>query len=290
MMSKRGGRWNWLTLFALFNLVFWILVTVAVALVIGDQVDLGVEALIREWQVTAVAAWEQVSTRTAGAVAQPTAVTLPQAVQERPTSNVVWPDVPTPVPDQSGEATPFPPEELSDPLGTPSSSEPSAQSGDPSAKPLLTTPLLIADPDIAGLVMMDTEMAQSAPGRAVQIRYDQEALNRELAILVDAYPELPYRNVQAVLQPDQVVVSGQVTLLGIDVKTEVQGRVVAQACLPWIEVQTISIAGVVAPGFFETKIKEVIDESLSWYPADYPLCLEQIVLEDGRVTIYGSRR
>jgi hypothetical protein len=29
---------------------------------------------------------------------------------------------------------------------------------------------------------------------------------------------------------------------------------------------------------------------MTWYPADYPLCLEQIVLEETRLTCYGYRR
>jgi hypothetical protein len=57
-----------------------------------------------------------------------------------------------------------------------------------------------------------------------------------------------------------------------------------------MEIETISIAGVLTPGFVKDRIKVMLLEALEWYPANYPLCLEQIVLEEDRATIYGHRR
>jgi hypothetical protein len=44
------------------------------------------------------------------------------------------------------------------------------------------------------------------------------------------------------------------------------------------------------PALFKDKIGEMIHQAMAWYPADYPLCLEQIVLEETRATVYGYRR
>lgn len=290
-MFNSSTRWSWLTIFALCNLVFWVIVAAAVGLAVSDKVDLGVEALIREWQATAVTAWDNTSAGVLETKTKPTTIVTPQAVQGKPTTNVVWPDPTTPSPNLQAEATPLSPpkEPQAQPAGSSQDSS-SAQPEKPTPQPLHNNPILMADPGLEGLLQIDAEMNHSAQGRAVQIRYQEEALNHELTALLNSYPDLPYRNVQAKLQRDQVVMTGDVTLLGIEVNTEVQGKVVAQSCLPLVEIQGISIAGVVAPGFFKDQIKELIGESLSWYPADYPLCLEQIVLEDGRVTIYGSRR
>lgn len=290
-MFSSSARWSWLTIFALCNLVFWVIVAAAVGLAVSDKVDLGVEALIRGWQATAVTAWDNTSIRALETKTKPTTVVTPQAVQEKPTTSVVWPDPTTPSPSLQAEATPLPPqkEPNTQPVENAKNST-SAQPEKPTPQPVHSSPILMADPGLEDLIQIDAEMHHSAQGRAVQIRYQEEALNLELATLLNSYPDLPYRNVQAKLQRDQVIVTGDVTLLGIEVNTEVQGKVVAQNCLPLVEIQGISIAGVVAPGFFKDQIKGLVGESLSWYPADYPLCLEQIVLEDGWVTIYGSRR
>jgi hypothetical protein len=165
----------------------------------------------------------------------------------------------------------------------------------PTATPLpaetpLRSPLLMTDPGLDGLTHLDAEMGRSDVGRPVQIRYGEAALNREIAALLGQYPNLPYDDVQVKLGRDQIVAEGVVALLGVEVNTEIVGIVQADDCLPEVRIDTVAVAGVLTPGFFRDQIKEIILESLSWYPADYPLCLEQIVLEEGRVTVYASRR
>jgi hypothetical protein len=148
----------------------------------------------------------------------------------------------------------------------------------------------MANPELKSLTQLNAEMSRSAPERAVQIRYQEEALNRELAALVENRPDLPYRNVQIDLKRDQIIVTGSVTLAGFDVDARVTGKIVAQDCLPQFEITSLSIEGLMALPFFRDQIGEMIREAMRWYPADYPLCLEQIVLEETRATVYGYRR
>jgi hypothetical protein len=148
----------------------------------------------------------------------------------------------------------------------------------------------MSDPTLDGLMLLDAEMERSVVGRPVQIRYHETTLNRELGALLAHYPDLPYKNLQVDLQRDQVTVSGHVMAMGFQLSTKVLGTVTVRDCLPETEVQAISIAGVFTPRFVRDRIEDMILESLSWYPTDYPLCLEQIVLENDRVTVYASRR
>jgi hypothetical protein len=153
-----------------------------------------------------------------------------------------------------------------------------------------SNPLLVSDPDLSGLAVIDAEMNRSAAGRPVQIRYGEEALNQVLTAAVADDPELPYRNLHVDLKRDGILLNGTITVMGFEVKTEVEGSVVARDCVPQTEIQRIAIAGLVTPAFVRDNIRGIVEESLNWYPADYPLCLERIVLEEDRVTIYGSRR
>lgn len=154
----------------------------------------------------------------------------------------------------------------------------------------LRTPLLMTDPGLEGLMRLHAEMGRSDVGRPVQIRYGEAALNREVEALLAQYPNLPYHDVQVKLGRDQIVAEGMVDLLGVEVSTEIVGMVQADDCLPEVQIDTVALAGVLTPEFFRDQIKDIVLESLSWYPVDYPLCLEQIVLEEGRVTVYASRR
>lgn len=148
----------------------------------------------------------------------------------------------------------------------------------------------MSDPGFGELGQMSQEMNRSATGRAAQIRYSEERLNETIAALLRSQPDLPYDNVYVDLQRDQVLVTGNVTVLGFDVDTKVMGTVVARDCLPEMEIHAVSIAGVLTPGFVKDRVKKLLLEALDWYPADYPLCLDQIVLEEDRATVYGHRR
>jgi hypothetical protein len=265
-MLNRNTRWVWLTLFAVANLACWIGVGVAAGLVIGDRVDLGVETLIRRGQATAVAVWKQAPPKAPPPTAPPTAIIqAPSTTQidtapSKPQATITWPVPATPLATAEPEAT------------------------------LVSRPLLLADPEITSLTRLDAEMDRSAPGRAVQIRYQEDTLNLQIAGLWENNPELTFREVHIDLQRDQIVVTGKTTVLGFEVRGEVTGNVVAKECVPELEFESVSIAGVMTPRFVKDEIVDMILQAMDWYPADYPLCLEQIVLEETRLTVYGYRR
>jgi hypothetical protein len=290
-MGNRDTRWVWLTLFALANLVCWVGAAIAIGLVVGDKVDLGVETLIRQGQATAIAVWEQTSQRAPQPTDVPAAVVQAQqpaqaeSAQSQPPATITWPAPSTPFPGpqptatqmvaQAVPATPASPD-------VPPTPEPEAT--------LISSPLLMADPEISSLTKLNAELSRSAPERAVQIRYQEDALNREFAALWKNHPELPYHNVRIDLKRAGVIVTGNVTVYGFEVNVKITGKVVAQDCLPHFEVATVSVEGLMPLPFLKDQVGEMIHEAMTWYPADYPLCLEQIVLEETRATVYGYRR
>ncbi|MFN2227152.1 MAG: hypothetical protein ACK2UY_12610 [Anaerolineae bacterium] len=152
---------------------------------------------------------------------------------------------------------------------------------------LLNTPLLLADPEFHNLAGLNAELARSAPGRVVQIRYQEAALNRELNLLCANNPDLPFRTIQVNLKRDKVELSGEISVLGLQVDAWVTGTIVAHDCRPQIEIESVAVAGVLTPEFVRNQVEQEVLEAMTWYPADYPLCLEQIVLEETRATVYG---
>ena len=285
-MPNRNARWLVLTLFALANLVCWAGVAAAVGLAVSPSLDLGLEARIREVQATAAAMWEQRGQPPSYPTVTPEEAEpgpLPAATVvtgDEPMAAVVTPRNPlpanTPQPGATRAAD-------TDPVPSP---QPSAQ---PEAT-LVSTPLLLADPEISNLALFDAEMDRSAPDRAVQIRYQESALNAEIAALWRNNPDLPYRDVWVDLMRDQVVITGRITVLGFGVNGEVVGQVLVKDCVPVLEIERLGIAGVMTPSFVRDQVETMVLEAMTWYPADYPLCVEQIVLEETRATLYGYRR
>jgi len=275
----------------LVNLVCWVGGAVVVGLVVGESVDLGVETLIRQGQATAASAWQQASESVARSTAPPRSSepTVRAAEGEAIASGSTATPGP-PAPSTSG-STPQP-EATPAPAGTPGE-DLVAPANVPSPEPaatLVSSPLLLADPEIASLAALDAEMSRSAPERAVLIRYQEETLNRQIAALWRNNPELPYRDVQVDMQPGRVAATGRLTVLGFAVSARLEGRVVAQDCVPVLEIESLSVAGLVTPKFVKDQVQDLVLEAMTWYPEDYPLCLEEIVLEDSQATVYGFRR
>jgi len=290
-MANRDARWIWLGVFALANLVCWVGAAVVISLAVGDQLDLGVETLIRQGQATAVAAWERNLQQAHKPTAMPASVAQAQQpaqadpAQNQPPVTITWPAPSTPLSLPQPAATQMGAQALlaiSAPPNTPATPEPEAT--------LVSSPLLIANPEISSLTRLSAEMNRSAPERPVQIRFQEDALNREFATVWENHPELPYRSVQIDLKRDGIVITGNVTVLGFEVDTKITGKVVAQNCLPHFQVATVSVKGLMTLPFLKDQVGELIREAMTWYPADYPLCLEQIVMEETRATVYGYRR
>jgi hypothetical protein len=285
-MANRNLRWGVLTIFALVNLVFWAGVAAAVGLAGSPSLNLGLEKFLREGQATAVAVWEQIGqppSNAAASVEGGASMPVPAATAsagEQPMAAVVSPGDVVPASTPQPNAT-----QVADSGAVPDTQPPAAP-----VPTLVNSPLLLADPEIQSLAVLDAELARSAPDRAVQIRYQEATLNAEIAALWQNNPNLPYRDVRVDLMRDQVVVTGKVSVLGFGVNAEITGNVAVENCVPVLEIEQLRVAGVMTPKFVKDQVENMVLEAMAWYPADYPLCLEQIVLEETRATVYGYRR
>ncbi len=299
-MFRGISRSSFIIVLAACNLLFWVAVAAGVGLAVSREVDLGVETLIREQQAAAAKAWQQVASGAPRVTAVPTMATAVAALATPAPTAVEIGAVQTSVAQAGGPTateTDYPsPALTSAPTSTPRALP--TENLAPSPEPLTPAPtdtllknlLLISDEPFSNLAHMGEEMNRSAAGRPVLIRYSEAMLNSEIASMFANNPDLPYRNVQVDLKKDQVVVTGDVMLVGFEFSTEVEGTILVEDCHPHTEIQAISIAGVLTPGFVKDQAREMLVEALDWYPADYALCLEQIVLEEERVTVYGHRR
>lgn len=322
-------RWYVLTALALGNFVLWVTIAAVAGLLVSDRVDVGLETELRQGRATAIAIWKGLpkrglempghSTAQLGgsqppsSQPQPTTGANPAEPLPSPTDGPAQDDPTTTAPPAAsatppaGGATPSRPASATDaPASEPAAVEPPANADKPAneketvsatAPPtpeptqvLLTRPLLLADPEFHSLASLNAELARSAPGRVVQIRYRETTLNQEIATMCENNPDLPFRNVHADLKRDQVVLTGEITVLSFQVEARVTGTIVARDCRPQIEIEAISMAGVLTPRFVRNQIEQTVLDAMTWYPADYPLCLEQIVLEETRATLYGYHR
>jgi hypothetical protein len=309
-MPSRFSRWRLLTFLAIVNLVCWVGAAVAVGMAASDRVDLGVETFVREHRATAVSMWNQASTPSRMAATRPPiADRQPQRGEVStavitPTDSIVWPATqaeaaPTSRPSEqvqvSQPAQPSPMALSVQPTPQTQASQPTPATDLPNPSPQPTetpvrTPLLMSNPEITTLQAMDAEMQRSAVGRTVQITYQETVLNDEIAAYMENHPELPFHSVEVNLKRDRIVVSGEAMVLRFPVSVTAAGTVSAVDCRPQIEVTDISLSGILTPRIVQNQVEDLIHKSVEWYPPDYALCIHQIVLEEDRATIYGSRQ
>jgi hypothetical protein len=310
-MRERISRWGCLAFFAAFNLVFWLAVAIAVGLIAGDVIDLGVETYLRGLRATAETMLEQAPTRLAEAGGRPTA----QATDGKEGLASAPPVLETQEP---ARETPLPPAKTSaagsDPGGQPtrqpsSPSPTNAQAtAEPGQEPAATAspapptitppptetpvsqPLLLSNPTLASLLNIGAEMERSAPGRPVQIRYAEDALNREISAYLKAFPSELYQNVYLQLRRNQIILTGEIIAQGLEVGAEVIGTLAVQDCRPLVVLESVSTTGTQAPVFYRNQIERILQDAMSWSVDDFPLCFEQVVLEEARMTVYGSRK
>lgn len=307
-MSKNRSRSGLLTFFIIANLMFWILVAVAVGVVASDLVDLGIESFFRQ-SGTALVLRNSAPTRAASGgespapQAQPTALAAAvepieqtekgaEAVDpaEAKSGAAASPKM-TPYAPRTPGAQPTRPEPAAPALPTLMPTQAPRDAGSSLSLPALEAgPLLLVDPDVDRLTRLDAEIQQSAVGRSVEIRMDEDALNEQIAVALARHGELPYQQITADLRPGQITLSGNVSVLGLALPTQVQGTVLAVDCHPSVQIDSVAVGGILTPKFVKQQVVQLVEESLAWYPADYALCLEQIVIEENQATLYGSRR
>jgi len=290
-----------LVLLAAGNLVVWGVVAFAVSLIASDRLDLGIESSVREYQATAIAAWSAGRPGAAAAgTGEPERDLRPRllsagsgtpdelaaaSLSASPQPATLLGEL-TPAAATAGGATPGPsadPNEDGSTLGAGAD----RPAGD---EPQSSAPLILADPVLDDLTSLDQEMARSAPGRVVQIRYLETTLNDEISALLASRTDLPYENTHVDLGTEQVIVGGDVRVFGLAIHAEVRGNIVAQDCAPQFETSSVKIGRFFTPVVIRDKVKELLDAALDWYPVDYPLCIEGIVVQQDRVTLYGRRR
>ncbi len=275
-VDTQAARRRRLITLAALNLCLWIVLAGGVVLVVSRRVDLGVETFFREGPATLVAALRggdrstPISTEAATETAHPEPG-VPTAVTRGPESSEPGSQAtqePVSSPTEAADSTPLP--------------EPSVQ--------LISSPLNLSDSALDWVMNVDAEMANSAAGRLVNIRYSEEALNREIVQFLQRFPFLPYGPVSVDLKRDAVVVKADVELYGVTASVEVGGRVGARDCRPWAEIDYVSISGMPTPGLFRDGIQQLLEDALAWYPPDHPLCLQWIIVDEDQVTVNASRR
>jgi hypothetical protein len=92
------------------------------------------------------------------------------------------------------------------------------------------------------------------------------------------------------LREGQVVLAGNVLVLSVPIKVEATGAMATSGCRPVLELSSVKVGGLFTPRFVRDEVTEILDRALDWYPTDYPLCIDRIVVRDEHATLIGHRR
>lgn len=291
-MCGRCPRWGWLLLVAVANLAVWVGLAVGVATLAGDPGNVGIEALMRRGEGTAAAYLHQPTPSMLQAAGETVAAIITYEVDG---SEIVEPERAGVIPEEDQEwlaPSPVPPLPAGTGLPTAQAAA-TAPVAAPEATPApsgAASSLVLSDPGFSGLMQAGSSMELAPRGQRVEIHYEEAALNEEIAALLAGAGDLPYRNVRISLHSDRILVTGEVTVLGLHMNAELLGTLIAEECALRMDIQGLSVGGVLTPRFMKNQASTIAVQALDWYPADSPVCLDEVVLGNGAVTVYGYRR
>ena len=283
--EARDSRWTRLKVFALSQLLLCLVVAIIAALLASQRINLGFEAFFREGPATAIAVIRQWVLPPSTPELLPTVTATPELKSQAIDPD---PEALTPAPDVTAAGSALPGPKISTPLATDQTAAPPAAT--PEAEPTLVGYVLrMSNPELENILQMERALNMSAGGRDVRIRYTETALNAEVAVFLERFSRLPYRDVLIDLQGSRAVVTGNVSVLGLEVEVEAIGEVEVEECRVRGELTSLTILGVQMPDLVGVEIQGMVDEANAWIPEEYPLCITGVTMDGDYVEFFGYR-
>ncbi len=123
--------------------------------------------------------------------------------------------------------------------------------------------------------------------------FSVEATNQEaaetIAWYLEQHPEIPFREPQVFIHPDGITAKGVAQIAGFRVGLTGQAYIELREGVPIVTLGELDVAGVAVPGFVRDRIQREIDDQFR-LAQNLPLIIDDLVLEEGRGTMWGTIR
>lgn len=148
-------------------------------------------------------------------------------------------------------------------------------------------PIVLVDPELGEL----EQAWQNAPaGQLLQVTMSEQKLERELLAGLAGAPAQGYQLDDVQLLPEQVRIAGWADINGLEVPVTAAGRISAADCWLDVKITQVLVGPLPAPAAVRQQFQDQLDQWSEAYRQDPPMCVADVTISQGRITLTGIKR
>ncbi len=148
-------------------------------------------------------------------------------------------------------------------------------------------PITLVDPEPAEL---EEAWVEAKVGQLLQVTMSEQALEEELLAGLASAPAQGYQLENLQLLPGQVRITGRADMNGLEVPVTAAGRISAADCWLDVEITQVLVGPLPAPAFVKQQFQDQLDQWSEAYRQDPPMCVSDISITQGQITLIGIKR
>jgi hypothetical protein len=148
-------------------------------------------------------------------------------------------------------------------------------------------PIVLVDPELGEL----EQAWRNAPaGQLLQVTMSEQELEAELLAGLAGAPAQGYQLNDVQLLPDQVRISGRADINGLEVPIAAAARISAADCWLDVEITQVLVGPLPAPTAVKQQFQDQLDQWSDAYRQDPPMCVADVTISQGQITLTGIKR
>ena len=148
-------------------------------------------------------------------------------------------------------------------------------------------PIILVDPELGEL----EQAWQNAPaGQFLQVTMSEQELEAELLAGLAGAPAQGYQLNDIQLLPDQVRIAGRADIGGLEVPIAAAARISAADCWLNVEITQVLVGPLPAPAAVKQQFQDQLDQWSDAYRQDPPMCVADVTISQGQITLTGIKR
>lgn len=148
-------------------------------------------------------------------------------------------------------------------------------------------PIVLVNPDMEKL---EQAWMNAEAGQLLQVTMSEARLQEELLAAMSSAPAQGYQLEQVQLLPGQVRIVGHGEMNGLKVQIAGTARITAADCWLDVTLQQVQLGRLPAPAFITQQFQDLLRQWSDAYRQDPPMCVSDVTISPGQITLVGMKR
>lgn len=148
-------------------------------------------------------------------------------------------------------------------------------------------PIVLVNPDMEKL---EQAWMNAEAGQLLQVTMSEARLQEELLAAMSSAPTQGYQLEQVQLLPGQVRIVGHAEMNGLRMQIAGTARITAADCWLDVTLQQVQLGRLPAPAFITQQFQDLLRQWSDAYRQDPPMCVSDVTIAPGQITLVGLKR